>query len=68
MSEGDREVLVTMRTAVDAQAKQGLGEVHSPGRRVPRKNARAWANAATGSDLEAQIDLDFILGAVVPAI
>jgi CO dehydrogenase maturation factor len=67
MAEDDRAVLAEMRAAVDARSKAWMkftrqaAEFHV-------KNARAWANAATGNDLEAQIDPDFVLGAVVPAI
>jgi CO dehydrogenase maturation factor len=66
MSDDDQAVLATMRAAVDARTKdwakftRQAAEFHV-------KNARAWANAATGNDLEAQIDPDFVLGAVVPA-
>jgi CO dehydrogenase maturation factor len=61
LGEGDRVALATLRAAVDDQRKdwekftrQAI-EFHV-------KNARAWANAAIGEDLEAQVDPDFVLG------
>lgn len=61
LADHDRTALETLRTAVDARAKdwpkftrQAI-EFHV-------KNARAWANAAIGQDLESQIDPDFVLG------
>jgi CO dehydrogenase maturation factor len=63
LDEPDRAALVKLQTAVDGQRKdwpkftRQAVEFHV-------KNARAWANAAVGEDLESQIDPDFILGAV----
>jgi CO dehydrogenase maturation factor len=60
LDEGDRSALATLRSAVDGQAKdwekftRQAVEFHV-------KNARAWANAAVGEDLETQIDPDFVL-------
>ncbi|GAB2864431.1 hypothetical protein GCM10027176_77880 [Actinoallomurus bryophytorum] len=61
LDEHDRAALATLRTEVDAQPKdwekftrQAI-EFHV-------KNARAWANAAVGEDLEAQVDPGFALG------
>jgi CO dehydrogenase maturation factor len=57
----DRTALATMRTAVDGRPKdwpkftRQAVEFHV-------KNARAWANAAVGEDLAAQVDPDFTLG------
>ena len=57
----DRAALVVIKNAVDGRAKdwpkftrQAI-EFHT-------KNARAWANAALGLDLETQIDPGFVLG------
>jgi CO dehydrogenase maturation factor len=61
LTDADRGVLATMRAAVDARTKDWATftrqavEFHL-------KNARAWANAATGVDLRAQIDPAFVLG------
>ncbi len=61
LGDGERAALATMRRTVDDQAKDWVkfarqaAEFHA-------KNARAWANSATGHDLEAQIDPDFVLG------
>jgi len=61
LSPDDRSALVTVQAAVDGQTKdwdkftRQTIEFHV-------KNARAWANAATGQDLEAQIDPDFVIG------
>jgi CO dehydrogenase maturation factor len=63
LTPADRTALATLQAAVDGQAKdwpkftRQAVEFHV-------KNARAWANAATGHDLEAQIDPDFVLGPV----
>jgi CO dehydrogenase maturation factor len=60
LAEADRAVPHTMRAAVDACDKdwpkftRQAVEFHI-------KNARAWGNAATGRDLEAQIDPGFVL-------
>jgi CO dehydrogenase maturation factor len=57
----DRTALATLQATVDARDKdwpkftRQAVEFHV-------KNARAWANSATGEDLEAQIDPDFVLG------
>ena len=56
-----RAALALLQHAVDAQAKdwetftRQATEFHL-------KNARAWANAATGQDLTAQVDPEFIMG------
>jgi CO dehydrogenase maturation factor len=61
LAETDQRVLAAMRQAVDARVKdwpkytRQAVEFHL-------KNARAWADAATGRDLAAQVDPDFILG------
>ncbi|MCW2944797.1 MAG: ATP-binding protein [Actinoallomurus sp.] len=61
LGERDRAALATLQAAVDGRVKdwpkftrQAI-EFHV-------KNARAWANAAIGEDLEAQVDADFVLG------
>jgi CO dehydrogenase maturation factor len=61
LEDRDRAALDTLRAAVDARPKdwpkftRQAVEFHL-------KNAQAWANAATGRDLAAQIDPDFVLG------
>ena len=56
-----RAALALLQHALDAQVKdwetftRQATEFHL-------KNARAWANAATGQDLAAQVDPDFIMG------
>jgi len=61
LTAADRAALATLRSAVDDRpkdwpkfARQAV-EFHV-------KNARAWANAAVGEDLEAQVDPGFTLG------
>jgi CO dehydrogenase maturation factor len=61
LDESARAALATLQAAVDGRAKdwpkftrQAI-EFHV-------KNARAWANAAIGEDLEAQVDPGFVLG------
>jgi CO dehydrogenase maturation factor len=61
LAASDRTVLARMRGAVDAREKDWrtftcqANDFH-------RKNADAWANAATGLELKAQIDPGFTLG------
>jgi CO dehydrogenase maturation factor len=61
LAGSDRVALSLLRAAVDGQPKdwpkytRQAVEFHL-------KNARAWANAAVGEDLETQIDPDFVLG------
>ncbi|MFB9838398.1 ATP-binding protein [Actinoallomurus acaciae] len=60
LSPDDRSALATLQAAVDGRVKdwdkftRQAVEFHV-------KNARAWANAAIGEDLEAQIDPGFVL-------
>jgi CO dehydrogenase maturation factor len=60
LSPGTRSALAVLQDAVDAQVKdwarftRQAAEFHL-------KNARAWANAATGTDLTGQVDPDFVL-------
>ena len=62
LSAADRAALATLRSEVDGRVKdwpkftRQAVEFHV-------KNARAWASAAVGQDLETQIDPDFVLGA-----
>lgn len=61
LSAADRAALATLRAEVDGRRKdwpkftRQAVEFHV-------KNARAWANAAIGQDLEAQVDPGFVLG------
>jgi CO dehydrogenase maturation factor len=65
LADADRGVLAAMRATVDARVKdwpkytRQAVEFHL-------KNAAAWANRATGQDLSAQIDPDFVLGRPTP--
>ncbi len=61
LAETDRRVLAVMREAVDARGKD-WAKYTRQAVEFHLKNARAWANAATGEDLAAQIDPDFVLG------
>jgi CO dehydrogenase maturation factor len=68
LSPATRAGLAALQAAVDAQVKDWAAftrqavEFHL-------RNARAWANAATGADLAAQVDPGFVLGpgALAPA-
>ena len=66
LDEPDRAALAMLRAAVDDTVKdwpkftRQAVEFHV-------KNARAWANAAVGEDLAAQVDPGFLLGAVALA-
>jgi CO dehydrogenase maturation factor len=63
LAAADRDVLTTMRAAVDACDKdwpkytRQAVEFHL-------KNAAAWANRASGQDLAGQVDPGFVLGRV----
>ena len=55
-----RDGLALLRRAVDAQVKDWETFIRQAAH-FHLKNARAWANTATGEDLTAQIDPDFIM-------
>ncbi|GAA0371554.1 ATP-binding protein [Actinoallomurus spadix] len=65
LAEDDRAALATMRAALDARPKD-WPKFTRQAIEFHLKNARAWANAATGQDLAAQIDPGFTLGADAP--
>jgi len=56
-----RSSLGMLHRAVDAQVKDWPAFTRQA-IQFHVKNARAWANAATGMDLETQIDPDFVMG------
>jgi CO dehydrogenase maturation factor len=67
LGEDDRSALSLLRSTVDAQDK----DWHRFTRQAVhfhRKNARAWANAAVGEDLESQIDPEFVLGPALMSV
>ena len=61
LSHDARSALALLQRALDAQVKdwpaftRQAAEFHL-------KNARAWANAATGQDLTSQVDPEFVMG------
>src|SRR5262249_1817814 len=57
----ERVALATLRAAVDGQSKD-WAKFTRQAVDFHVKTARAWANAATGEDLEAQVDPEFVLG------
>jgi CO dehydrogenase maturation factor len=61
LSSRDRSALAAVQAAVDGQTKD-WAKFTRQAVEFHVKNARAWANAAIGQDLEAQIDPDFVLG------
>jgi CO dehydrogenase maturation factor len=61
LADADRQVLATMRGAVDARPKD-WPKFTRQAIEFHLKNADAWANSATGEDLRAQIDPGFVLG------
>ena len=61
LDEPDRAALATLHATVDGQHKDWL-KFTGQAVEFHRKNARAWANAAIGENLEVQIDPDFVLG------
>jgi CO dehydrogenase maturation factor len=61
LSSDDRSALATLQAEVDDRPKD-WDKFTRQAIEFHVKNARAWANAATGQDLEAQIDPGFVLG------
>ena len=61
LDETDRAALASLHAAVDERHKD-WPKFTRQAIEFHLKNARAWANAAVGQDLEAQIDPDFVLG------
>jgi CO dehydrogenase maturation factor len=57
-----RASLALLQHAVDAQVKDWDTFIRQA-TQFHLKNARAWASTATGQDLTAQIDPDFVMGA-----
>ncbi|HLK01362.1 MAG TPA: ATP-binding protein [Streptosporangiaceae bacterium] len=60
LGHGTHAGLAALRSAVDAQVKD-WGRYARQAAELHVKNARAWANTATGSDLTAQVDPDFVI-------
>ncbi|MEV5703934.1 ATP-binding protein [Actinoallomurus sp. NPDC052274] len=60
LEDHDRAALATIRAAVDARPKD-WPKFTRQAIEFHLKNARAWANSATGQDLATQIDPDFTL-------
>ncbi|MDA8371762.1 MAG: zeta toxin family protein [Nocardiopsaceae bacterium] len=58
---GNAKTLAWMRDTVDAAPKD-WARFTRQGVEFHLRNARAWANEATGSDLAAQVDPDFVMG------
>ena len=56
-----RTALATLQAAVDVQVRD-WAKFTRQGIEFHLKNARAWANAAAGADLAAQVDPEFTLG------
>jgi CO dehydrogenase maturation factor len=61
----NRHALNVMRAAVDARPKD-WARLQRHAVEFHLRNARAWANAATGQDLAAQVDPEFVAGAGAP--
>jgi CO dehydrogenase maturation factor len=61
LSAGTRAGLAALQAAVDAQVKD-WPKYTGQAVEFHLRNARAWANAATGDDLAAQVDPGFVLG------
>jgi CO dehydrogenase maturation factor len=56
---------MTMRHAMDARTRD-WAKLTRQAAQFHLRNARAWANSATGENLEGQVDQDFILGPHMP--
>ena len=61
LGAGTRAGLAALQGALDAQVKD-WAKYTSQAVEFHLRNARAWANAATGADLAAQVDPGFVLG------
>jgi CO dehydrogenase maturation factor len=61
LEEANLHALNVLRSAVDARTKDWR-TLHRHAVEFHLRNARAWADAATGQDLAAQIDPDFVPG------
>jgi CO dehydrogenase maturation factor len=61
LTSGTRNALAVLQQAVDKRDKDWAAFTRQAAE-FHLKNARAWANAATGADLAAQIDPDFTMG------
>jgi CO dehydrogenase maturation factor len=61
LSEGTTDALNDLRGALDARQRDWARYTRQAAD-FHVKNARAWASAAAGEDLTAQVDPDFTLG------
>jgi CO dehydrogenase maturation factor len=61
LGPGARAALASVQAAVDAQVKD-WAKFTRQAVEFHLRNARAWANAAAGADLAAQVDPTFVLG------
>jgi len=61
LSHSTRNALAVLHNAVDAQDRD-WARFTRQAVEFHLKNARAWASAATGTDLAAQVDPDFVIG------
>ncbi|GAB3462258.1 hypothetical protein GCM10027570_48580 [Streptomonospora sediminis] len=61
LEDDNTKTLAWMRDSVDATAKDWARFTRQSAE-FHERNARAWANAATGADLQAQIDPEFVMG------
>lgn len=61
LESSNRHALAVLRAAVDARPKD-WPTLHRHAVDFHLRNARAWANAATGQDLAAQVDPEFVPG------
>jgi CO dehydrogenase maturation factor len=61
LSDASRTGLSVLQEALDAQSRD-WGRYARQAAEFHLRNARAWASAAVGEDLAAQVDLDFTLG------
>ncbi|MEU2280363.1 ATP-binding protein [Streptomyces sp. NPDC013178] len=66
LEDTNRHALNVLREAVDARV-QDWTTMHRHAVEFHLRNARAWADRATGQDLAAQVDPDFVPGPTSPA-
>jgi len=65
LSRATQAALMTIRHAIDARTRD-WAKLTRQATQFHLRNATAWANSATGQNLQDQIDPDFTLGAQLP--
>lgn len=67
LDPGALAALSSVRRAVDTRHRD-WAKLTRQASEFHLRNARSWANAATGEDLAGQVDPDFVMGPQVPLV